>query len=156
MANKRILIIEDDPDVRRGLGVRLQASDYHVVLASDARSGISQAEQQRPDLIILDLGLPGDDGYAVLHQLSRSGQLASIPVIVLSALNRYAHEERVRNAGARMFCQKPVDDDELLGRIQRLLIPYARQTAGQSDRAAPLPHQKRGEDENGNQNIDRR
>jgi len=139
MANKIILIIEDDPDVRRGLGIRLHASGYNVVLASDAPSGISKAQQQRPDLIILDLGLPGDDGYAVLDQLSQSGQLASIPVIVFSALNRYAHEERVRNAGAKMFCQKPVDDDELLGRIQQLLIPYARQTAEQSDRAAQVP-----------------
>jgi DNA-binding response OmpR family regulator len=156
MASKRILIVEDDPDVRRGLGIRLQASDYNVVLASDAQSGIAQAQQQPPDLIILDLGLPGADGYAVLHQLSQSGQLASIPVIVLSALNRYAHEERVRSAGAKMFCQKPVDDDELLGRIQRLLIPSARQTADPSDGAAQLPHQQEGEDEDGNQNINSR
>ena len=125
MVSHTILIIEDDADVRRGLGVRLCAWDYRVYFATDAASGISQAKQYQPDLIILDLGLPGDNGYAVLDQLGQSGELASIPVIVLSAWNRYAHEQQVRNAGAKIFCQKPVDDDELLGRIQQLLTPVA-------------------------------
>ncbi len=133
MPSKRILVIEDDADVRRGLGVRLQASDYNVALASDGPSGILQANQQKPDLIILDLGLPGDDGYAVLQELGRSSELVSIPVIVLSAWSRYAHEQRVRNAGAKIFCQKPVDDDELLARIQQLLATRAEEIAAESN-----------------------
>lgn len=133
MVSQKVLVIEDDPDVRRGLGVRLCAKDYKVHFANNAASGISQAKQHRPDLIILDLGLPGEDGYAVLDQLAQSKELASIPVIVLSAWNRYAHETRVRSAGAKIFCQKPVDADELLGRIQQLLTPIAQEDTRQLD-----------------------
>ncbi len=139
MARKSILIIEDDPDVRRGLGVRLKASDYQVDFATDAPSGISQVNQQKPDLILLDLGLPGNDGYTVLKELGQSSELACIPVIVLSAWNRYSHEQRVRNAGAKIFCQKPVDDDELLDRIEQVLTTSAGETAEASDWAAHLP-----------------
>lgn len=121
MSNKRILIIEDDPDVRRGLMVRLRASHYQVGIAGDAASGLADADKFKPDLIILDLGLPGDDGYVVLEKIRQSEELATIPIIVLSAWNRYAHEQRVRAAGAQLFCQKPVDANELLARIQQIL-----------------------------------
>jgi two-component system, OmpR family, KDP operon response regulator KdpE len=143
VVRQEVLVIEDDPDVRRGLGVRLCAEDYQVHFATDAASGISQAKQHHPDLIILDLGLPGEDGYAVLEELGQSRELACIPVIVLSAWDRYAHEPRVRNAGAKIFCQKPVDSGELLGRIQQLLRPKA---VGKTNRRR----------DDGNENIDRR
>lgn len=156
MASKRILIIEDDADVRRGLGVWLQASDYGVDFASDGPSGILQAKDKRPDLIILDLGLPGDDGYAVLKELGQASQLASIPVLVLSAWNRYAHEERVRRAGAKIFCQKPVDDDELLARIQQLLTTSGGQDHREVGVSRPrVPVQKRRKSD-GNKDTDRR
>jgi DNA-binding response OmpR family regulator len=121
MHRKKILLIEDDPDVRLGLGIRLKANQYEVYFAGDAASGLAEAGARRPDLIILDLGLPGEDGYVVLERLALSKQLADIPTIVLSARDRQAHEQRVRAAGAKVFCQKPVEDVELLGRIRELL-----------------------------------
>lgn len=156
MMSRKVLIIEDDPDVRRGLGVRLSAQDYKVYFATDAASGISEAKQHHPDLIILDLGLPGDNGYAVLHQLAQSRELASIPVMVLSAWNRYAHEERVRTAGAKIFCQKPVDADELLGRIQQLLAPIAPEDITHLDRTAHPSQVRHRRRDDGNENTDRR
>jgi two-component system KDP operon response regulator KdpE len=107
--------------VRRGLGVRLRANHYGVCFAGDAASGVAEVERQRPDLVILDLGLPGEDGYVVLEKLAASTEFAATPVIVLSARDRWANEQRVREAGAKVFCQKPVDNEELLGRIRQLL-----------------------------------
>jgi two-component system, OmpR family, KDP operon response regulator KdpE len=156
VASYKLLIIEDDPDVRRGLGIRLCAKGYKVHFATDAATGISQAKQHHPDLIILDLGLPGDNGYAVLKALRESRKLASIPVIVLSAWNRYAHEEQVRNAGAKIFCQKPIDDDELLGRIQTLLIPMALEHTTQLDRTAHPSQVRHRRREDGNEDTNRR
>ncbi len=63
MPNKRILIVDDDPDVRQGMHVRLKATGYDTFFASDALSGVAEARKQNPDLIILDLGLPASDGY---------------------------------------------------------------------------------------------
>ncbi len=121
MAESKILVIDDDPDLRMGLGIRLKANHYQVYFAPDAQSGLAEAERCRPDLVILDLGLPGDSGYAVLHKLAASVRLRSIPVIVLSAKDRKIHEPRVRAAGAKVFCQKPVQNDELLSKIRQLL-----------------------------------
>ncbi len=121
MTAKRILVVEDDPDVRLGLMVRLRASNYQLAFAGDAESGLAQAAKFKPDLIVLDLGLPGDDGYTVLERIRQPDGLATVPVIVLSAWSRYAHEQRVRTAGAKVFCQKPVDPNELLARIQQIL-----------------------------------
>lgn len=121
MHRKKILLIEDDPDVRLGLGIRLKANHYEVYFAGDAASGLAEAGERRPDLIILDLGLPGEDGYVVLEKLGGSRQLAAIPTIILSARDRRAHEQRVREAGAKVFCQKPVDNEELLARIRQFL-----------------------------------
>jgi DNA-binding response OmpR family regulator len=132
VSDRRILIIEDDPDVRLGLVVRLRASHFQVAFAGNAASGLATAAEFRPDLIVLDLGLPGDDGYVVLERISQSAELATIPIIVLSAWNRYAHEQRVRTAGAKAFCQKPVDDNELLARIQQILGTSAEPQPGPS------------------------
>jgi len=119
MPKKKILLIEDDLDVRQGLGIRLKANDYDVYFAGDAASGLAEAGACRPDLIILDLGLPGEDGYLVLGELVASPQAP--PIVVFSARDRQAHEQRVRDAGAKVLFQKPVDNEELLGTIRQLL-----------------------------------
>lgn len=123
MPEPKILIIEDDPDVRLGLAVRLRSRHYQVFLAGDAPTGLREFTRLRPDLVILDLGLPGEDGYAVLNRIRGSAQPASTPILVLSAWDRSAHEPRARQAGASAFCQKPVDNTELLARIRQLLPP---------------------------------
>ena len=74
MTNKKILIVDDDQDLLRGLSIRLNASGYRVCLAVDAISAISTARKEEPDLIILDIMLPGCDGFEVLEQCSRVSQ----------------------------------------------------------------------------------
>ena len=80
----KILIVDDDSDIRRGLNVRLQANGYEVLFAADAISALSVAVKERPDLIILDIGLPAGDGYVVMERLQNYPALACVPVIILS------------------------------------------------------------------------
>jgi DNA-binding response OmpR family regulator len=113
--------VEDDPDVREGLHVRLKANGYETVFAADAFSVINVARVQLPDLVILDLGLPGGDGYVVIERLKRIPALAFIPIIVVSARDVRGNEERALKAGVKAFLQKPADNAELLAAIRRAL-----------------------------------
>jgi len=119
-ANK-ILIIEDDPDVSRGLHVRLRANNYETAFASDAVMALTIAKKEEPDLILLDLGLPGGGGFVILERMKSMPSLACIPVIVVSASDPKTNEKRALDAGAEAFFQKPVDNDQLLGAIRRAL-----------------------------------
>jgi DNA-binding response OmpR family regulator len=121
MEKKKILIVDDNADLLKGLRVLLRAHDYATVLAADAVSAISQAKNERPDLILLDLSLPAGDGFKVMERLSNVDSLASIPVIVLSARDQQGNKERSLKAGARAFFQKPADNAELLASIKSVL-----------------------------------
>jgi DNA-binding response OmpR family regulator len=128
MGNKKILIVDDDPDVRQGMHVRLKANHYDTFFAIDALSGISEARKHEPDLIILDLGLPAGDGFVVMERLKANPYLAVIPVIVVSARDVLANKERALKAGAKAFLQKPVDNAELLKVIRQALGEPAQAT----------------------------
>ena len=121
MANKKILLIDDDPDVRLAMHVRLKANGYDTAFASDATSSISEARKQQPDLIILDLGLPGGDGFTVIERLKRHPSLAVIPIIIVSGRGVSGNQERAIKAGAKVYLQKPVDNGELLAIIRQTL-----------------------------------
>ncbi|HWF03275.1 MAG TPA: response regulator [Candidatus Angelobacter sp.] len=119
-ANK-ILIVDDDRDLCLGLHIRLRAYSYDTCFAHDATSAVSTALSEMPDLILLDIGLPGDDGYAVLHRMSAFPQLVGIPVIVMSGRNRITHEKVAMDAGASRYLPKPIDNLRLLSGIRTLL-----------------------------------
>jgi len=121
MGNKKILIVDDDPDVRLGLHVRLKANHYDVIFAADGMASIAEARKHMPDLIILDLGLPAGDGFSVMERLKANDGLSLIPVIVVSARDRNANMDRALKAGAKAFLQKPVDNAELLKVIRQVL-----------------------------------
>jgi DNA-binding response OmpR family regulator len=121
MSYKKILIVDDDSDVREGLHVRLTANHYETFFATDALSSLVEARKHKPDLIILDLGLPAGDGFLVMERLKTFRSLALIPIIVVSAHDSYQNRERTLRAGAKAFLRKPVDNDELLAVIRRVL-----------------------------------
>ena len=121
MSNKKILVIEDDADVRLGYNVLLKAHHYDTFFAADGLAALSEARKHQPDLIILDLGLPIGDGFVVLERLRANTYFALIPVVVVSARDIRGNKERALEAGARAFVHKPWNDDELLGIIGRLL-----------------------------------
>jgi two-component system OmpR family response regulator len=121
MSQKKILIVDDDPEVRLSLHVRLKVNNYAVVLAGDGVASIAEARKHMPDLIILDLGLPAGDGFSVLERLKASVNLAMIPVIVVSGRARTPNREWALKAGAIAFLQKPVDNARLLSVIRHAL-----------------------------------
>ena len=121
MAKKRILIVEDDEDVSKGLRVIFRANNYLAVVAGDAVTAVSRAKSENPDLILLDLGIPAGDGYLVMERLGNIESLASIPVIVFTARDEAGHRERALEAGAKAFFQKPVEPAELLTAIRQIL-----------------------------------
>jgi len=116
-----ILVIEDDSDISRLLGVRLRNAGYDLAFATDGMTAMSVARQTQPDAILLDLGLPAGDGYLVMERLRSFPALAHVPVIVVSSRDPLTNEERSLTAGARAFLQKPIDVDRLLAEIRNAL-----------------------------------
>jgi DNA-binding response OmpR family regulator len=99
----------------------LRASNYDTAFASDAVMALSIAKKEAPDLILLDLGLPGGDGFLVLDRMKNIAALACTPVIVISARESRSNEERALKAGAEAYFQKPFDNDQLMSAIERAL-----------------------------------
>jgi len=119
--SQKILIVDDDPDLRQALRLRLRANQYDTVNATDGYSAISLAYKEHPNLIILDLGLPAGDGFVVLDRLQKDDKLSSIPVIVLTARDAQSSERLALQSGASAFFQKPADNAELLDVIRATL-----------------------------------
>jgi DNA-binding response OmpR family regulator len=114
MSNKKVLVVEDDADVRLGYHVLLKAHHYDTAFAIDGLTAVSEALKYQPDLIILDLGLPAGDGFIVLERFRANPHLAVIPVIVVSARDLHGNKERALKAGAKAYLQKPWNDHDLL------------------------------------------
>ena len=129
MDKPKILIVDDDPDMRKGLNLRLRANHYDTAYATDGVSAMAMAQKEHPDLIILDIGLPAGDGYVVLDRLQENAALSAIPVIVLTARDPQYNKDRMLRAGATAFFQKPADNFELLGAIRSVLNPLWPGTA---------------------------
>ncbi len=119
MGTKKILIVDDDKDLVRGLIFRLKANGYETVWAFDGYTAMSMAQKEKPDLIILDLGLPVGDGFSVMERLENVASLALTPVIVLTARDKQINKERAMKAGAVAFFQKPADNETLLAAIKK-------------------------------------
>lgn len=129
MANSKIMIVDDDPDLRQALRLRLRANHYDTLNAADGYSAIAMAYKEHPDMIILDLGLPAGDGFVVLDRLQKDDRLSAIPVIVVTARDPQSSEQRALQAGAIAFFQKPADNAELLQVIRATLPRAATGTA---------------------------
>ena len=111
----RILIIEDEPALARALAITLHARGYETEVAVTGAAGLDLAASSRPDLILLDLGLPDLDGMAILHAVRGWSQ---IPVVVLSARQTSHDKVAALDAGADDYVSKPFAMDELLARIR--------------------------------------
>jgi two-component system KDP operon response regulator KdpE len=121
MDSTKILIVDDNPTIRKGLSIRLRANGYEVLCAEDAISATSVLVTEKPDLMILDLGLPCGDGFKVMERLHKSDRLAHIPVIVVTGFEVAGNRDRALQAGVAAFFQKPVGNDDLLCAIRKAL-----------------------------------
>lgn len=121
MADAQILVVDDEPDILSVLVYHLSREGYRVTTAVNGQGALTTAAAERPDLIILDLMLPGMDGYEVLQRLRRGERTETIPVILLTA--RREEEERVKGfeVGADDYITKPFSARELTLRVEALL-----------------------------------
>src|ERR687884_1784239 len=115
----RILVVEDNPDLAFGLRNNLEIEGYEVLVAEDGPTGLEHARKALPDLIMLDLMLPGLDGYRVLRTLRDEGVLT--PVLILTARGEEADKVRGFRLGADDYVTKPFGVLELLARVEALL-----------------------------------
>jgi two-component system, OmpR family, KDP operon response regulator KdpE len=113
-----VLVIDDEPQIRRLLRVTLEANGYEVFDAVNGQDGISQAAQRRPEIILLDLGLPDLEGVEVLKRIR---EWSRVPVIILSVRDRENDKIAALDAGADDFVTKPFSSGELLARVRTTL-----------------------------------
>jgi len=118
MSNGRILVVDDEPQILRGLRTNLVARGYDVDTAPDGEAALDLAARHRPDIVILDLGLPGIDGLDVIRGLRT---WTAVPIIVLSAREQEQHKVAALDAGADDFVTKPFSTPELLARVRAAL-----------------------------------
>ena len=121
MNQKNILIVEDDRDLLLGLKVRLAAHGFTPLTAPDAGTAIQMVAIKKPDLILLDLGLPDTNGFVVMNVVSQLTTATSIPIIVVSARPAHVYREPALLAGAREYFEKPFDNDALMYAIEKEL-----------------------------------
>jgi CheY-like chemotaxis protein len=116
-----VLVVDDDPDVRRTLLLLFQAQGYNVVMAEDAISAVAIARARAPQVVVLDIGLPGGEGFTVMERLRAVPDLAATPVVVISGRDPEQMRRRAEQAGAVAFLQKPTDNRELLQAVRDAL-----------------------------------
>jgi DNA-binding response OmpR family regulator len=114
----RVLVIEDEQDISLGIRTVLTRSGFDVVIMEDGKEGLRAFHAARPDLIILDIGLPTLDGWAVLERIR---DLSDVPVLMLTAHGREADKVRGLNSGADDYLTKPFGNGELAARVEALL-----------------------------------
>ncbi len=117
---KRILVVED-VEFNRDLLVQLLEEDHEVLTAADGEEGIRVAERELPDLILMDLSLPGTDGWEATRRIKANPALERIPIIALSAHAMMGDEEKARQSGCDDYLAKPLDEDLLFAKLARFL-----------------------------------
>jgi two-component system KDP operon response regulator KdpE len=126
-SSPRVLVIDDEVQIRRFLDIGLRAEGYQVLLAGTAAEGLALAATQSPDLVILDLGLPDREGHEVLAELR---QWSQVPVLMLSVRDAESEKVRALDNGANDYVTKPFGIQELMARLRALLRRQA--AAGES------------------------
>ena len=119
--SKKILIIDDEPDFIEMIKMRLEANDYDVVSAPDGIQGVEVAQEQKPNLILLDVMMPGWDGYETLRQLRKSPETKQTPVIMLTAKGESKSIFKAQGMGSSDYLIKPCDAQELLSTVRKYI-----------------------------------
>ncbi|MBU4198353.1 MAG: response regulator [Verrucomicrobia bacterium] len=122
---KKILLIEDEPEFRMALRMRLEANGYEVIEAEDGVAGLDLARNRNPDLIILDIMLPKMDGYKVARLLKFDEKHRNIPIVMLTARSQQSDRETGMSVGGDAYMTKPFKPQEMLETIAKLLAESA-------------------------------
>jgi len=118
---KKILVVDDERDIIKALTIRLQRGGYEAVYAYDGAQGVFMAHKEKPDLIILDIRMPGGDGFTVAQRLKGTPQTSHIPILFLTGTPERGAEQKAQELGGRFYIKKPYDPEELLDAVRRAL-----------------------------------
>jgi len=115
----KVLLVEDDENISTALSIRLNSIGYDVVLASDAVVAMSQAVQQAPDVVVLDVNLPGGDGFTVANRLKQRAETSKIPLVFITASKLMEFRQKASEVNAVAFLEKPFSSFDLVDAIER-------------------------------------
>ncbi len=123
---RKILVVDDERDIAMALKIRLKDNGYNVITAFDSVQAYTTAQKEKPDLIILDVFIPGGGGFVVAERLKKSSETQHIPIIFLTGIS--GEEERAFRAGACSYLMKPYNPPVLLEEVRRALetSPYPK------------------------------
>ena len=126
---RRILVVDDEPDILQLTKLRLEASGFEVMTAATGPEGLEKARGEKPDLMVLDLMLPGLNGYEICTMLKQDTRYQEMPIVLFTAKAQEKDEKLGMACGANAYVRKPFKGEELLQKIQALLAarPPARQ-----------------------------
>ena len=119
MRQKTVLIVDDEEDFADMIQMRLEANNYRVVVAHDGLSGIETAKTEQPSAVLLDVMMPGIDGFKTLHEMKMDSEIRDIPVIMLTAKGESKSILRAQQSGAVDYLIKPVDSDRMLALLKK-------------------------------------
>ena len=118
---KKVLVVEDDPGTARFFSFALESEDYQVINAVNGLEGLKKAQAELPDLMILDVMLPGLDGFEVCHRLRGDSKTADIPILMISAKAQDVDREMGLKLGANQFLTKPIGFEEFIAAVKGML-----------------------------------
>ena len=118
---KRVLVVDDSTTETHHMSSILNKHGYEVVSAESGEIGVEMARQHTPDVVLMDIVMPGINGFQATRQLHRDHATSSIPVIIVSQKNQESDREWSRKQGARGYLVKPVPEKELIGTIKKIL-----------------------------------
>ena len=120
MDRKKILVV-DDAEFNRDLIIQLLSDEYDILEAVDGAEGVDKAEQFRPDLILMDLGMPVMDGWEATRKIKANSELKHMPVIAVTSHSMVGDEIQAREAGCDDYVPKPIDEEELIRKVKKFL-----------------------------------
>jgi len=127
---KKIVLVEDEIDTAKVIVKRLATAGYNVMVSHDALQAFRIINEERPDLVILDLMLPGGGGLSVLERMRLSAFTTHIPVVVLTGMKDETHKKKVLDEGVDAYLEKPYEAQELLTVIKDILTRNAQDNNG--------------------------
>ena len=119
--NEKVLVVDDDPSILRLAAKILQRKEYDVITATNGLQALQKARNESPDLIILDLMLPGLDGFEICDRLRHTPETFKVPILILSAKGSKSDKLTAANLGANAYLTKPIDSPEFLSYVEALL-----------------------------------
>ena len=119
--NKKTILVVDDTDWNRDLLVQLLEDEYTVLQAVDGEQGVKMTQEEKPDLILMDLGMPVMDGWEATRRIKANDALKQIPIIAVTSHAMVGDEIEARKAGCDDYLPKPIDEDLLLQKIKNFL-----------------------------------